>query len=174
MENKDNNQGNNNKNKKQNQQMLLIILVVSVVLFVILSYMRTMFSSATNQKITYDEFIEKVENDEVDSVIISSDEITIMPKGQEKAYVPVKYFTIPVYDMSLTDRLLKAGVKFEQKESDSSSMILSFVLSYILPILLFWLIISFFMKRMGGGGTLTRALSNAAVWSTTGAMIHRC
>ena len=165
MENKDNNNsGNNNKNKKQNQQMLLIILVVSVVLFVILSYMRTMFSSATNQKITYDAFIEKIESGEVDSVIISSDEITILPKGQEKAYVQVKYYTIPVYDESLTDRLLKAGVKFEQKESDSSSIILSFVLSYILPILLFWLIISFFMKRMGGGGIMGVGKSNAKMY----------
>ena len=57
MDNQENNQGNNNnnKNKKHNQQTLLIILVVSVVLFVMLSYMRTFFSSATNQKITYDE-----------------------------------------------------------------------------------------------------------------------
>ena len=134
MENKDNNSGNNNnKNKKQNQQMLLIIIVVSVVLFVILSYMRTMFQGATNQKITYDMFIEKLEKGEVESVTISSDEITIIPKGQENAYVPIKYYTIPVFDAELPDRLLKAGVKFEQKESDSSSMILSFVLSYILP-----------------------------------------
>ena len=164
MENKDNNSGNNNKNKKQNQQMLLIIIVVSVVLFVILSYMRTMFSSATNQKITYDAFIEKLEKGEVESVVISSDEITITPKGQENMYVPMKYFTIPVNDLSLPDRLLKAGVKFEQKESDSSTMILSFVLSYILPILIFWLIISFFMRRMGGGGIMGVGKSNAKMY----------
>ena len=164
MDNQNNNSGNNNKNKKQNQQMLLIIIVVSVVLFVILSYMRTMFSSATNQKITYDAFIEKVENGEVESVVIGSEEITIIPKGQEKMYVPMKYYTIPVYDESLPDRLLKAGVKFEQKESDSSSMILSFVLSYILPILIFWLIISFFMRRMGGGGIMGVGKSNAKMY----------
>lgn len=164
MDNQNNNSGNNNKNKKQNQQMLLIIIVVSVVLFVILSYMRTMFSSATNQKITYDAFIEKVENGEVESVVIGNDEITIIPKGQENVYVPMKYYTIPVYDDSLPDRLLEAGVKFEQKESDSSSMILSFVLSYILPILIFWLIISFFMRRMGGGGIMGVGKSNAKMY----------
>ena len=166
MSNQDNNSGNNNnnKNKKQNQQMLLIILVVSVVLFVILSYMRSMFQSATNQKITYDAFIEKLDAGEVDSVVIASDEITIVPKGQENAYVQMKYYTIPVYDESLPDRLLKAGVKFEQKESDSSSMILSFVLSYILPILLFWLVISLFMKRMGGGGIMGVGRSNAKMY----------
>ena len=165
MENKDNNSGNNNnKNKKQNQQMLLIIIVVSVVLFVLLSYMRTMFQGATNQKITYDMFIEKLDKGEVESVTISSDEITIIPKGQENAYVPIKYYTIPVYDEQLPDRLLKAGVKFEQKESDSSSIILSFVLSYILPILLFWLVISFFMRRMGGGGIMGVGKSNAKMY----------
>ncbi len=164
MDNQNNNSGNNNKNKKQNQQMLLIIIVVSIVLFVILSYMRTMFSSATNQKITYDAFIEKVENGEIESVVIGNDEITIIPKGQENVYVPMKYYTIPVYDDSLPDRLLKAGVKFEQKESDSSSMILSFVLSYILPILVFWLIISFFMRRMGGGGIMGVGKSNAKMY----------
>ncbi len=165
MDNKDNNSGNNNnKNKKQNQQMLLIIIVVSVVLFVILSYMRTMFQGATNQKITYDMFIEKLDKGEVESVTISSDEITIIPKGQENAYVPIKYYTIPVYDEQLPDRLLKAGVKFEQKESDSSSIILSFVLSYILPILLFWLVISFFMRRMGGGGIMGVGKSNAKMY----------
>ena len=164
MENQNNNSGKNNNNKKQNQQMLLIIIVVSVVLFIILSYMRTMFTSATNQKITYDAFIEKVENGEVESVVIGSDEITIVPKGQENVYVPIKYYTIPVYDDSLPDRLLKAGVQFEQKESDYSSMILSFVLSYILPVLIFWLVISFFMRRMGGGGIMGVGRSNAKMY----------
>ncbi len=165
MENNENNQdNNNNKNRKHNQQTLLIIIVVSVVLFVMLSYMRTFFSNATNQKITYDEFIAKVKSGEVESVTIGADEITIIPKGQEKAYVPVKYYTIPVYDDALPDRLLEAGVKFEQKESDSSSMILSFVISYILPILIFWLIISFFMRRMGGGGIMGVGKSNAKMY----------
>ncbi len=164
MDNQNNNSGNNNKNNKQNQQMLLVIIVVSIVLFVILSYMRSMLSSATNQKITYDEFIEKVESGEVESVTIGDDEITIVPKGQENVYVPMTYYTIPVYDDSLPDRLLNAGVTFEQEESDSSSLIISFVLSYILPILIFWLIISFFMRRMGGGGIMGVGKSNAKMY----------
>ena len=164
MDNQNNNSGNNNNNKKQNQQMLLVIIVVSIVLFVILSYMRSVLSSATNQKITYNEFIEKVESGEVESVTIGDDEITIVPKGQENVYVPMTYYTIPVYDDSLPDRLLNAGVTFEQEESDSSSLIISFVLSYILPILIFWLIISFFMRRMGGGGIMGVVKSNAKMY----------
>jgi len=148
----DNNQNNNKNQNNKNRQTLLIILIASVALFVLLSYMRTMFNSATNQKISYDEFLNKVEAGEVESVLISEDEIEITPKGQEKAYVPITYYTVPVDDDMLADRLIKAGVKFEQKETDSSSMVISFLVSYILPLLLFWLIIGFFMRRMGGGG----------------------
>ena len=151
MENNNNNNSGDNGNKKRNQQTILVILVVSVVMFVLLSYMRSFFGNATNQKITYDAFIEKLENDEVESIVIGSDKITITPKGQENAYVPITYYTIPVYDDSLPDRLLDAGVKFEQEETDSSSIILSILLSYVLPILLVWLIIGFFSRKMGGG-----------------------
>ena len=146
-----NNNSGDNGNKKHNQQTLLIVLVASVVMFILLSYMRNFFGNATNQKITYDAFIEKVESGEIESVLIGSDEITITPKGQEKAYVQMTYYTIPVDDEELTDRLLKAGVKFEQEETDSSAMVISFLLSYVLPILLVWLIIGFFARKMGGG-----------------------
>lgn len=163
--NQDNNPNNNNNNKNRNQQTLLIILIASVVMFVMLSYMRTMFNSATNQKITYDEFIEKVESGEVDKVVISGSEIEITPKGQKDAYVPLKYYTVPVNDPELPNRLLKAEVSFEQEEEDSSSLIISFILSYILPILLLWLVIGFFMRRMSkGGGIMGVGKSNAKMY----------
>ena len=163
MDNQNNN-SDNNKNKKNNQQTILIIIVVSVVMFILLSYMRSVFSNATNQKITYDVFISKIDKGEIESVVIGSDEITITPKGQEKAYVPMTYYTVPVDDALLTDRLLKAGVKFEQEETDSSSIILSILLSYVLPILLVWIVIGFFAKRMGGGGIMGVGKSNAKMY----------
>ena len=162
MENKNN---NNKNNKNNNQQTLLIVLIASVVMFVLLSYMRTMFNSATNQKISYNEFIEMVDEGHVASVLISNEDIQITPKGQEDAYVPITYYTVPVDDAELADRLLKAGVKFEQKETDSSSLIMSFFLSYILPILLLWLVIGFFMRRMSkGGGIMGVGKSNAKMY----------
>jgi len=166
MENRDqNNNSNKNNNGQRNQQTILIILIASVVMFVVLSYMRTAFNTATNQKISYDEFIEKLEDGEVASVVISPEEIKITPKGQENSYVPITYYTVPVDDSQLADRLLKAGVKFEHEESDSSSLILSFLLSYILPILLLWLVIGFFMRRMSkGGGIMGVGKSNAKMY----------
>ena len=65
--NENNNNNNNNKNPK-NRQTWFIVLVATLVMFLVLTYMRSIFNNATNQKITYDEFIEKVEDGQVETV----------------------------------------------------------------------------------------------------------
>lgn len=166
MDNNQNNNENHNNNKGNNRQTLFIILIVTLAMFLVITYMRSIFNNATNQKISYDEFIEKVDDGEIEKVLITQTEIQITPVGQEKAYVPISYYTVPVDDPGLTDRLLKAGVKFEQEENDSSSIILSIFVSYILPLLLFWIVIGFIMRRVSksGGGIMGVGKSNAKVY----------
>ncbi len=166
MDENRNNNNNNNGKKPGSKQTWFIIVAATVVLLLILSYMRSVLNSATNQKISYDEFIEKLDKGEVESVVISGDEIEITPKGQEKAYVPMTYYTVRVDDDKLADRLLEAEVTFEQEETDSSSVIFSFLISYVVPIILFWLLISFLMRGMskGGGGIMGVGKSNAKVY----------
>ena len=105
-----NNDQNQNKNNKGNRQTIFILLVASLVMLLILSYMRTTLAGAANQKISYDEFLEKVDNGEIESVEISRDEITITPKEQPNPYVTQTYYTVPVDDTNLPDRLIKAGL----------------------------------------------------------------
>ena len=167
MENNNNSDPNqNNKgNQPQNKQTLFILLIASLVMLLLLSYMRSFLSSASNQKISYDEFLEKVESGEIESVSIGSDEITITPKEQPNEYVPITYYTVRVADDGLPDRLLKAGVHFEQEETNSSSMIISILVSYVLPIVLVWVVLSFVMRRMSkGGGMMGVGKSNAKVY----------
>ncbi len=160
-----NNNQNQNKNNKGNKQTIFILLVASLVMLLILSYMRTTLAGAANQKISYDEFLEKVDNGEIESVEISRDEITITPKVQPNPYVTQTYYTVPVDDTNLPDRLIKAGVKFEQKESNASEMIVSVLVSYVLPIVLVWVILSFVMRRMSkGGGVMGVGKSTAKVY----------
>ena len=69
----DNNSGNNNGNNNRNPQggsTIFVMLIASLVIILILSYMRSVISTATHQKISYDEFIEKVDSGEIDSVEI--------------------------------------------------------------------------------------------------------
>ncbi len=163
MDNKDDR--NQNKNNKGNRQTIFILLVASLVMLLILSYMRTTLAGAANQKISYDEFLAKVDNGEIESVEISRDEITVTPKKQTNPYVTQTYYTVPVEDDNLPDRLLKAGVKFEQKESNASEMIVSILVSYVLPIVLVWIVLSFVMRRMSkGGGVMGVGKSTAKVY----------
>ncbi len=163
MDNKDDR--NQNKNNKGNRQTIFILLVASLVMLLILSYMRTTLAGAANQKISYDEFLAKVDKGEIESVEISRDEITVTPKKQTNPYVTQTYYTVPVEDDNLPDRLLKAGVKFEQKESNASEMIVSILVSYVLPIVLVWIVLSFVMRRMSkGGGVMGVGKSTAKVY----------
>ncbi len=164
----DNNNGNNNNgnNKQpQNRQTLFVLLVASLILLLILSYMRSVFNTATNQKVSYDRFIEMIDAGEVESVLIKSSEIEITPKKQDNKLMPITYYVVRVSDYELPDRLLKSGVKFEQEETDSSSMIVSFLMSYILPIVILWIVLGFLMRRMSkGGGMMGVGKSTAKVY----------
>ena len=168
MEN-NNNQGNNGNNGNntppKNKQTLLILVIASLITLLMLSYMRSATGAAGSKKITYDEFIEKIEKGEVEKVVIDSDEIEITPKGQEDKYAKSTFYTTPVADNGLADRLLKSGVKFEQKETSSSDYIIYVIVSYVLPIVLVWVFLSFLMRRMTkGGGVMGVGRSNAKVY----------
>ena len=68
-------------------------------------------------------------------------------------------------DTELTKRMLEYGVEISGKVPDNSGVILTFVLTYIVPIALMWLVLSFVFKRLGkGGGPLSVGKSNAKVY----------
>ena len=166
MADNDNNQGNNGGNRSpKNRQTLLILVIATLITMLMVSYMRSSINMGTNKKISYDEFIEKVEKGEIEKVVIDTDEIEITPKKQEDKYVKNTFYTTRVEDEGLTDRLLKAGVTFEQKESSSSDYIIAVIVSYVLPIVLVWVLLSFLMRRMTkGGGVMGVGKSNAKIY----------
>lgn len=164
----DNNSNNNDSGGPKggrNGQTIMILLVAALITLLLLSYLRGIVNSASNQKISYDEFIEMVMDGEVESVKISSDIITITPKNQDNPYVQQTFYTVRVEDLTLANRLLEAGVKFEQEETKSSDTIIYMIVSYVLPIALVWIVLSFFMNRMSkGGGIMGVGRSNAKVY----------
>ena len=57
------------------------------------SYMRTSLGAGTNKKISYDEFIEKVEKGEIEKVVIDSDKIEIVLRNYDEPYNPLVFET---------------------------------------------------------------------------------
>ncbi|MCR5735619.1 MAG: ATP-dependent zinc metalloprotease FtsH [Lachnospiraceae bacterium] len=174
MPDNNSNNGNNGNNRNngtgggkgpKNKQTLMILFIASLLTLLFLSYLRGIVNNASTQKISYDEFIAMVDSGQVDSVSIGSDRITIKPRKQADSYVSMTYYTVKMDDLELPDRLLDAGVTFEQEESSSSDTIIYIIVSYVLPIVLVWVLLSFLMNRMSkGGGVMGVGKSNAKVY----------
>ena len=118
---------------------------------------NSMMNGTTNQEITYNKFMEMLDNGEVDSVVIESNQYVITPKEQPYGFSSLKgmkftYYTGVVNDPKLSEKLLDAGVDFKKEIPDMSSELLYSVLSFVLPLILIWVIMGFAMRRMGGGG----------------------
>ena len=167
MPNNSENNNNNGGGKKPsgNKSSLFIIMIVSFILVMVLSYLRTVVTMGSYEKITYDEFLNKVNSGEIESVEIDADTIKIVPKEQKSEFREDSFYTVRVDDDNLADRLIKAGVKFEKKETSASSTILVFLASYILPFVLLIALFSFFTRGISkGGGIMGVGKSNAKIY----------
>lgn len=166
--------GNDRQPRKQN---LLFLLVASLITLLCMSYFMKAFNSATTKQIPYNEFVTMLNKGEVDSVYIKSDRIEITPKVKESDKNQTNIFSgqtplVTYYtgraesDDALSERLLKAGnVEINPDIPDGSGMILSIILTYILPIVLLWFLLSFAYKKMSkGGGMMGVGKSNAKVY----------
>ena len=168
------NGGRNGGQGDQNprRQSLLLLLVAALVTLLCMSYFMKIMNSATNREIPYNEFISMVEAGQVESVEIGTDQLTILPKQPEEKkgllyQAPtVTYYTGKVEsDDSLTKRLLAANVEIVGDIPDNSSFLLSILLTYVLPIALCWILLSFLFRKMsGGGGPMGVGKSNAKVY----------
>ncbi len=152
------------------RQNLLLLLVAALVTLVCMSFFMKMLSGVSNQEVTYNEFLEMVDKGEVESVEITDDQINIIPKTNEteNAFVQppeITYYTGRVEDDTLTDKLLKAGVKINGQIPDNSGFLLSMLLTYVLPFVAIIFLFNFLMKKMtGGGGPMGVGKSNAKVY----------
>lgn len=161
-----NNNGNNGSGgpggtggDPKKQSLIILIIAALVTLFSISMFMKFMTGS-TNQEISYNEFITMIEKGEVESVVVDSDRITIYPKKEENAnpflYVyggSISYYTGKMEeDDTLTARLLEHDIETNKQVADSSGVIMTVLLYYVLPILLMWGLLSLLFRRMGGKG----------------------
>jgi len=153
--------------KKQN---LMLLLVAALVTLVCMSFFMKMLSGVSNQEITYNEFLEKVDAGEVESVEITDEQINIVPKSdaKENPFMPaeeITYYTGRVEDATLISHLLEKDVKINGEIPDNSGFLLSILLTYVLPFVVIIFLFNFLMKKMsGGGGPMGVGKSNAKVY----------
>ena len=180
-----NNNGNGGNDQKgpQKRQSFMLLLVAALITLLSMSFLMNSVSNSSSKEITYDEFLQMVEDGKVDSVLIKSDKLVITPKqdkAQEKtessrnpfalyggydSQPEVKYYTGLVNDDSLPAFLNEYGVTYSKEIPDNSSWILSILLTYVLPIVILWVLLSFLFRKMSGGGMMGGVgKSNAKVY----------
>ena len=169
----DNNQNNgDNDNKPKKGQTLIILLIVTIITIIIMTVINSTYEYATTKEISYNEFIEMVENDEVEKVRFEDEKIIITRYDQdEESYFGVSYWTgiLPesIEDADLVSLLDKHNVEYSTKVSDKQSSIVTFLIEFVLPILIVWAIMGLFMRKISGssGGIMGVGKSNAKVYN---------
>ena len=105
------------------------------------------------EQLTYNEFLEKVDAGEVESVEITDEQINIVPKSdaKENPFMPaeeITYYTGRVEDATLISHLLEKDVKINGEIPDNSGFLLSILLTYVLPFVVIIFLFNFLMKKM--------------------------
>ena len=156
MDNRPDRNRNNPENQgpNKNHQSILAFVICLLITLVCLSFVTDKMSDKSSE-ITYDKFIEMVDKDQIKEVTLQSGVLTIEPKIQKSYYQDTTYRTNQMEDTdSLTKRLEGTGIIFHYEQPDAMSAIVSnVVLTILLPTLLLFGMLMFFMRRMNKGGS---------------------
>lgn len=170
MDNMDKNpQGNrpdNGEPKKpgsgKNRQSIFAFLICLLVTMVCFSLFTNMLQDNSSE-ITYDKFIEMVDKDQIREVTLQSGTLTIVPKSQDALFEGKKYYTNQLEDENaLTERLEGTGIVFRSEPPDAMGEFIAMLLSVLLPTVLLFGMLMFFMRRMNKGGGVMGVGKNRA------------
>lgn len=167
------NNNNQDPKKNQNRRSVVICLVVALVIFLMFSFMNSQVEKASNKEITYDQFLNMLDNGQVSKVVITSDEIKITPAQQANNIYKVTYYTgVISMDYNLINRLEKANVEFSKEVSSGSSSLMYMLITTFLPILLLWgglfFVVRMMSKNSGGMMGVGKSTAKMYVQKATG------
>ena len=151
--------------RKPDKKPIIWYWAIAIVIFLLLNmfvFPRVMQHNV--KEVGYDTFISMMENKEIGSVEVESSQITFTNKDETEYYK-----TGVLDDPDLVNRLYESGAKFQSEIVSTVSPITYFLISYILPILLIFLVFRLFTKKMGdraGGNSMmfNMGKSNAKVY----------
>ena len=144
---------NNKQNQNSNWQTITMLVIAALLTILIVGWMNSTVNARQRQELSYNEFVNMVENGKVESISVGSTIIEVKPKADDTNYSQqMKYYVVRLEgDYQFVDRILKNNVVTNRENNTSNALLLE-ILSYALPFLFLLFIMNFTMKRMGGGG----------------------
>ena len=141
---------NNNKGPKNKQSLLVLLICIMVSLFGM--NMLSRMTSNVSSEISYSEFIQLLDNGQVESVVINSDNLKVTLKNGGKLGNDTKTVIATEDENELTKRLDDANVEFKREKPNMAGELLYAILSFVVPVVLMFALISLFFRRMNKGG----------------------
>ena len=156
---------NNKQNQNSNGQTITMLVIAALLTILIVGWMNSTVNARQRQELSYNEFVNMVENGKVESISVGSTIIEVKPKADDTNYSQqMKYYVVRLEgDYQFVDRILKNNVVTNRENNTSNALLLE-ILSYALPFLFLLFIMNFTMKRMGGGGIMGVGKSNAKMY----------
>ena len=163
------------KVEKPKKPLIFYYLIALVILILLNTFLfPNLMNHHKVKDVDYGTFLTMVDKKEVSKVELNGDTIYFTDKAAEPNY----YETTPFEDPDLVNRLEEAGCEFGRIAQEEMNPLVSFLLVWVLPIVIFWVLGQFLakrlMKKMGGGTAgnpfMQFGKSNAKVYveSTTG------
>ena len=156
---------NNKQNQNSNWQTITMLVVAALLTILIVGWMNSTVNARQRQELSYNEFVNMVENGKVESISVGSTIIEVKPKADDTNYSQqMKYYVVRLEgDYQFVDRILKNNVVTNRENNTSNALLLE-ILSYALPFLFLAVHYELTMKRMGGGGIMGVGKSNAKMY----------
>lgn len=151
--------------KSPKKPLVYYYVVILIVILLLNSFIFPALFNQSVKEVDYGTFLDMVEQGQVEEVEIQNNSIVFKSEQGEKGNL---YKTGTIEDPKLVDRLHLAEVKFTKVIPKETSPLLSFILMWILPLIIFIAIGQWMMKKMqnkvGGGNALSFGKSKAKIY----------
>ena len=162
----DNNQQNDNRpngpggagqGPNRNRSAFMVFLAITVAVLLGMALFNGLMGSSGSEEISYDKFLEWLDDGYIKSVTVNGSNLEVELKGDALRSAigqrTVTYYTGNMNDPLLVQRLEKAGVTYKREVSSGiTDLLLNVVLTFVLPMVLLWIVFGLLMRKMGGGG----------------------
>mgnify|MGYP003370498964 CR=1 FL=1 len=180
------NNGGGNRPPKRPSTLMMILSALITIIFALMLY-NAVFGTDKSTEVPYTEFLKDLEADKVEAVNVNKENgvITVRlkqeatPTPEPDSYInfygitqkamqssQTVYYTMLMEDLdTLTARLQKHDVQGTRISSDVLDTVVQFLITFVLPLVLLWVLAGFLFRRMGGsGGPMGVGKSNAKVY----------
>ena len=169
--------GGNGPGGPKNKSSLLVLLICILATLLIWTLFSNIMEGSTSKEITYDKFIEMLDEGKVQSVELQDGMLTIIPREQKVEGIEFQYSTAAMEDgTALIARLTEAEEKNDQditfnEINDPTGSVIYTIITLIVPFVILIILMNWLMKKMSvlsQGGGVGKSKAKAYVQKETG------